>query len=139
MTPAMVRDLLAATDYLITNEHEALDAAAALGHAMTDFEAAALVLAKTGSLTCVVTAGARGAFAFTPAGTRLHAPAPKIAPVDTTGAGDTFVGAFACLMGENAPLQTALDAGCQAAALKCLKQGVQAGMPARRETAALRA
>ena len=40
-------------------------------------------------------------------------------------------------MGENASLQTALDAGCQAAALKCLKPGAQAGMPVRREIAAL--
>ncbi len=137
MTSDMIRDLLAATDYLITNEHEALDAAAALGARETDFEAAAAHLAKTGQLTCVVTAGARGAFAFAPDRARLHAASPAITPVDTTGAGDTFVGAFACVLSENAPLQTALEVGCEAAALKCLKPGAQAGMPRRGEIRAL--
>src|SRR5262249_52957052 len=114
-TAGMIRDLLDATDYLITNEHEALDAATALGMRVTDFEAAAGRLAKLGNLTCVVTAGAHGAFAVTPDGTRVHAPSLKITPVDTTGAGDTFVGAFACILGEKAPLQKALEVGCEAA------------------------
>jgi len=137
MTGGMVRDVLAATDYLVVNEHEALDAAAALGIKMTDFEAAAGALAKAGQLTCVVTAGAEGAFAFAPDGKRIHVPTLKIAPIDTTGAGDTFVGAFACLVSEKTPLQKALEAGCEAAALKCLKAGAQAGMPARSAVKAL--
>jgi len=41
MSSAMLRDLLDSTDYLLVNEHEALDAAATLGIAMSDFEAAA--------------------------------------------------------------------------------------------------
>jgi ribokinase len=91
-----------------------------------------------GELTCVVTAGAEGAFAFAPDGARVHAPTLKIAPVDTTGAGDTFVGAFACLVSENAPLQRALAVGCEAAALKCLKAGAQDGMPRRSAVTVLR-
>ncbi|MBV8926750.1 MAG: ribokinase [Bradyrhizobium sp.] len=133
MTEAMIGALLATTDYLIVNEHEASDAAAALGLAAVDFDAAAAGLARAGQLTCVVTAGARGAFAYGGDGTRVHAPSLDIIPVDTTGAGDTFVGAFACLIGENAPLRTALEAGCEAAALKCLKSGAQDGMPVRRD------
>jgi ribokinase len=133
MTAAMIRDLLDTTDYLIANEHEALDAASALGLSPTDHEAAAVELAKAGQLTCVVTAGARGAFAFVPDGGRSHAPSPPIVPVDTTGAGDTFAGAFACLVSENAALQQALQVGCEAAALKCLKPGAQHGMPMRRD------
>ena len=138
MTREMIRDLLEATDYLITNEHEALDAATALGARETDFEAAAAHLARIGQLTCVVTAGAQGASAFAPDGVRAHASSPDITPVDTTGAGDTFVGAFACLVSENAPLQQALAVGCEAAALKCLKPGAQDGMPARAAISALR-
>ncbi|HLZ01266.1 MAG TPA: ribokinase [Bradyrhizobium sp.] len=139
MSGAMVRDLLQATDYLITNEHEALDAASALGTKPADFETAAAELAKAGQLTCVVTAGAQGAFAFAADGVRVHAPSLKITPVDTTGAGDTFVGAFACILGEKASLKKALEVGCEAAALKCLKLGAQDGMPARGEIRALRA
>jgi ribokinase len=138
MTREMIRDVLAATDYLVTNEHEALDAATALGAKQTDFEAAAAHLARTGQLTCVVTAGAEGAFAFVPDGARTHARSPRITPVDTTGAGDTFVGAFACILAEQAPLQKALEVGCEAAALKCLRPGAQGGMPRRDAISALR-
>ena len=131
MTSEMIRDLLAATDYLLVNEHEALDAAAAIGFSMSDFRAAAGKLAKAGDLTCVVTAGAEGAVATIADDTSLRAPSLNIRPVDTTGAGDTFVGAFACALDEKAPLQKALEIGCEAAALKCLKAGAQNGMPMR--------
>jgi ribokinase len=139
MTAAMIRDLLDATDYLIVNEHEALQSASALGLKLADYEAAAGELARAGQLTCVVTAGERGAFAFARDGERCHAPSPAIIPVDTTGAGDTFAGAFACLVSENAALQQALEIGCEAAALKCLKSGAQSGMPMRSEIRALSA
>jgi ribokinase len=139
MAGGMVRDMLDATDYLVVNEHEALDAAAALGMEMASFETAADALARSGRLICVVTAGAEGAFAFAPDGARVHVPSMRIDPVDTTGAGDTFVGAFACLVSEKAALQKALAVGCEAATLKCLKAGAQAGMPVRGAIRALHA
>ncbi|MDA9402092.1 ribokinase [Bradyrhizobium sp. CCBAU 45389] len=131
MTREMVTEILAVTDYLLVNEHEALDAAMAIGLATVDYEAAAADLAKAGDLTCIVTAGAQGALAVTADGTRLRAPALRITPVDTTGAGDTFAGAFAAMLGEGVALQRALAVGCEAAALKCLKAGAQTGMPMR--------
>jgi ribokinase len=131
MARDMVTELLAVTDYLLVNEHEALDAAAAIGLAPSGYEAAAAELAKAGNLTCIVTAGAQGALAVTASGTHLRAPAPRITPVDTTGAGDTFVGAFAAMLSEGVSLQRALDVSCEAAALKCLKAGAQTGMPMR--------
>ena len=137
MTSSMIRDLLATTDYLLVNEHEAVDGAAAIGVTTSDFDSAAGALARAGELTCVVTAGARGALAVTASGSRIQARSPSITPVDTTGAGDTFVGAFAAMLSEHAPLQHALQNGCEAAALKCLSFGAQAGMPMRREIKAL--
>jgi ribokinase len=131
MTPEMIRDLLDSTDYLLVNEHEALDAAATIGVGLSDFEAAARRLAQAGDLICVVTAGAQGAIAVTADGAGQRAPSPIIRPVDTTGAGDTFVGAFTAMLSEGAPLQNALEVGCEAAALKCLKAGAQDGMPTR--------
>ncbi|OKO76170.1 ribokinase [Bradyrhizobium sp. AS23.2] len=131
MTRDMVTELLAVTDYLLVNEHEALDAAAAIGLAPSGYEAAAAELAEAGNLTCIVTAGAQGALAVTANGIRLRAPAPRITPADTTGAGDTFVGAFAAMLSEGVSLQRALEVSCEAAALKCLKAGAQTGMPKR--------
>jgi len=137
MSREMVSELLAATSHLLVNEHEALDAAAAIDLAASDYEAAAAALAKAGNLVCIVTAGAQGALAVTADGTRLRALAPDITPVDTTGAGDTFAGALAAMIHEKVPLQTALEVGCEAAAQKCLKPGAQAGMPLRGAIAAL--
>ncbi|KYH00007.1 ribokinase [Bradyrhizobium sp. DOA1] len=131
MTREMVTELLAVTDHLLVNEHEALDAADAIGLAPPSYEAAAADLARAGDLTCIVTAGAQGALAVTAEGTRLRAAAPRITPVDTTGAGDTFVGAFAAMISEGVSLQRALEVSCEAAALKCLKAGAQTGMPMR--------
>jgi len=128
-----IHDLLGATDYLLLNEHEALDAAAMIGASTSDFQAAARRLGRVGDLTCVVTAGAHGALAVTAGGATQRAPSPSIRPVDTTGAGDTFVGAFAAMLSEQVPLQKALEVGCEAAALKCLKAGAQDGMPNRDE------
>jgi ribokinase len=137
MTRQMITELLAVTDHLVVNEHEVLDAARAAGLAPSDFETAAAELAKAGDVTCIVTAGAQGALAVTADGTSLRAPAPRITPIDTTGAGDTFVGAFAAMLHEKVTLQTALQIGCEAAARKCLKRGAQAGMPMRHEITAL--
>jgi ribokinase len=137
MTAAMVSEMLAVTDYLLVNEHEARDAAAAIGLASPDYELAAGHLAKVGNLTCIVTAGAEGALAAAPARSSLRVPAPRITPVDTTGAGDTFAGAFAAMVSEGRPLQAALHVGCEAAAQKCLKPGAQAGMPMRSAIASL--
>jgi ribokinase len=131
MTGAMIRDLLEATDYLIVNEHEALDVAVALDAGLTDFEAACRWLARSSALTCVVTAGAQGALAVTADEARFRALAPSIRPVDTTGAGDTFVGAFASMIDEKSSLKKALEVGCEAAALSCLMAGAQHGMPMR--------
>jgi ribokinase len=137
ITGMMMRDVIATTDCLIVNKHEALDAAAALGARAGEVESAARELASAGRLSCVVTSGADGAYAFMPDGSHIHAPSPKIKPVDTTGAGDTFVGAFACLLSEKAPLPKALEVGCEAAAQKCLARGAQDGMPSRSALKAL--
>ncbi|WP_428032887.1 ribokinase [Ancylobacter sp.] len=133
---AELRALLATTDILVVNEIEALMAAKALGGA-TDFKAAARRLAREGNTICVVTAGASGAFFSTPDGETRHVPAVPVSPVDTTGAGDTFVGVLASELarrGELAlrsTLDAALGRACAAASMACLATGAQAGMPTR--------
>jgi ribokinase len=133
MSPAAMADLIEVTDFLVVNEHEAVDAAVALGFAVTNFEEAASFLARKGALTCVVTAGAQGAVAFCSDEQRYKAPAPKIKPIDTTGSGDTFVGILASMIAAGYPLPKALALSCQGATLSCLSFGAQAGMPRRRD------
>ena len=53
--------------------------------------------------------------------------------VDTTGAGDTFVGALAVLLAEGAPLEEAVRWGVHAGALACTRLGAQPSIPFRGE------
>lgn len=123
-------DLLATTDVLVVNEIEAAMAAAVLD-GPTDFTAAAQLLAVRGGLACVVTAGGAGAFMATADGGLRHVPAVPVTPVDTTGAGDTFVGVLASELAAQAELETALQQACAAASMACLAAGAQEGMPTR--------
>jgi ribokinase len=129
---ASAAELLAATSLLVVNEHEALSVASIVGAQVgKDYLAAAAALAQTHGLTCIVTAGERGAFAVDPDGTRIHAAAHSIAPIDTTGAGDTFVGVLAHGLAEGSGVGEAMQRACVAASLSCMTLGAQAGMPYR--------
>jgi ribokinase len=77
----------------------------------------------------VVTRGAAGVSAFLADGSRLDLPALAIEPVDTTGAGDTFVGVLAAALDLGASLETALRRASAAAGLACLARGAQTAMP----------
>ena len=77
----------------------------------------------------VVTRGAAGAGAFLADGSRLDLPALAIDPVDTTGAGDTFVGVLAAALDLGANLEAALRRASAAAGLACLARGAQTAMP----------
>ena len=53
--------------------------------------------------------------------------------MDTTGAGDTFVGVLAAEIARGRALPGALRRACVAASLACTRSGAQAGMPERAE------
>ena len=125
-----VSSLIATTDILVVNEHEALAAAAALGCAATTYAEAGGYLSRKGCV-CVVTAGAAGAVAFHPDGRHDAAAAEPIVPVDTTGAGDTFVGILASGLDEGLLFPQALQRACRGASLACLAIGAQSSMPGR--------
>ncbi|MCZ4348138.1 ribokinase [Devosia neptuniae] len=128
---AMLQQALSATDFLIVNELELADLGAALG-GKTEPEA----IAARFALTLVVTLGSQGAVAVTPDGVRHVAGSPRVAVVDTTGAGDTFVGVLAALLAEGSGVPDALAQACVAGALSCTRLGAQGGMPSRAELAA---
>lgn len=123
-------EVLAVADLLIVNEHEALAVAESLGWLEAgQSEEAAAFLARSHDLTCIVTIGAEGAIAFEGSGSRISVPAPQIAPIDTTGAGDTFVGVLATSLAEGLTLEASMEQACLAASQACLVLGAQAGMP----------
>ncbi|WP_171181331.1 PfkB family carbohydrate kinase [Ruegeria sp. HKCCD8929] len=79
----------------------------------------------------VVTLGPDGAELVTPSGSAANTSSPRIDPVDTTGAGDTFCGVIAMLMAEGQKIEPAMTLACKAAALACSVVGAQTGMPKR--------
>ena len=93
-------------------------------------EEALAVMAKLGTKVLASTAGSRGCW-YVRDGCVKHLPAFEIRAVDTTGAGDTFHGAFlACWLTRPDP-EYCLRFASAAAALKCLKRGGRAGIPDR--------
>jgi ribokinase len=116
LAPALAIDpaVFGALDWLVANEGEA----ATLG----------TVRPRRG---LVVTLGDKGAVATLAEGGEIAVPALAIVPVDTTGAGDTFVGAFAAGLDLGFAVEAALRFAGAAASLSCLGRGAQPSMPSR--------
>ena len=90
-------------------------------------EAAARGLAETFGVTCVVTLGGEGARAFGPEGA-WSVDALRITPVDTTGAGDAFVGVLAASLDSARGFEESLHRASVGAGLACLAEGAQAAL-----------
>ncbi len=119
---------LAALDWLIVNETEAVAVAAGLGLGRLEARAAAAAIASAAEITCIVTLGGEGALAFA-RDVSWQIKALSISPVDTTAAGDAFVGAFAAAMDAGAELPGALQSASIAGGLACLSRGAQPSLP----------
>jgi ribokinase len=135
----MSAELLALVDILVLNETE-------LGYLadteLTDSDAAArifdvaLKLQARADQTICVTLGKRGVLAL--AGREEFAvPGRVVTAVDTTGAGDCFVGALAAQLAEGAPLRDALAFANAAASISVQRMGAGPSMPNAAEVAAV--
>jgi ribokinase len=111
-------DVLADIDVLVANRGEA----DALGMAPALF-------ARRLRQAFIVTQGAAGSFALLRDGGQIAVPALPVEPVDTTGAGDTFVGVLASALNQSLDLTSALRRASAAAGLACLAHGAQSAMP----------
>jgi len=124
------RATLACVDVLVANRGEADAIAREHGVLAGDPEPLVRRLAGRGCGAVVVTLGPGGAVAWA-GGKFLKCPAPEIRPVDTTGAGDTFVGALAAMLDGGSPFETALKFAVAAGALACLTPGAAPSIPDR--------
>jgi ribokinase len=112
-------ELLAHHPILTPNHHEA---AALTGH--DDPEAAARALVALTGAPAVVTLGAGGALVADRDGITLH-PAPRVAAVDTTGAGDVFAGVLAGAVAAGRGLRDAVEVANAAAAEAVTRRGAR--------------
>ena len=83
--------------------------------------------------TLIVTRGSESTLAFPDDSEQIEILPPKVTPVDTVGAGDTFAGAFAFSHATGASLREAITFANAAAALTTLKPGAQSAIPERSE------
>ncbi|MFG6403086.1 ribokinase [Microbacterium sp. P04] len=131
LTPAPAsRDLealLDLTDLLVPNENEALE----LSGSPDAAEAAARLSRRAG--TVIVTRGAHGALVARDGAVVFTLAAPVVTPVDTTAAGDTFVGVLVAWLADGAALEVALSAAAAAAAITVTRAGAAESMPHRDE------
>lgn len=81
----------------------------------------------------VLTLGPEGAVALTPAGEQFHADSPRVEVVETTAAGDTFIGYYLAAVLDGFDTGRALERACRAAALCCSRAGAAESIPTRAE------
>jgi ribokinase len=138
LAPAGTPDpaLLALTDILIANEHEALVLAQAQGWSETEPDAIARRLDAERGIACIVTLGADGVVGWH-GGVRRRMEAPQVAVVDTVAAGDSFAGAFAAALAAGFGFTGALQRGLAAGSLACTRAGAQPSIPRQGEIEAL--
>ncbi|MEV7968819.1 ribokinase [Sphaerisporangium sp. NPDC088356] len=131
LTPApaqeLPRELLAAVGLIVPNEHEA-EAITGLADPGEALEALLDLVPEA-----VITLGGEGALYGSRSGERLRVPAVPVKAVDTTAAGDTFVGALAVARAEGRPRAEALRFAATAAALSVRREGASTSMPTRAE------
>ncbi|MQY33156.1 Ribokinase [Streptomyces sp. RB17] len=120
-------ELLDTTDLLVSNEYEAIT----LTGRTDPREAAAALLDLVPEV--VVTLGATGSLYLARGTDPLVIPAPQVTAVDSTGAGDTFVGALAVALAEEKPVREALSWAAAAASISVQRAGASVSMPYRPE------
>lgn len=135
----MSGELLALVDILVLNETELGFLA---GAELSDNDEAARIIGVARKLqaradqTICVTLGKRGVLAL--AGREeVAVPGRAVKAVDTTGAGDCFVGALAAQLADGVPLRAALTFANAAASISVQRMGAGPSMPTAAEVAAM--
>ena len=120
-------ELLAVTDWIIPNETEFKEL---LGQDPTSDEA--LKKFRPGK-NSIVTLGSEGAVLITSDGNLTRISAPKVNAVDTTGAGDAFVGVFAFGLASGKNPEDAMKLGIKVASMSVTRKGAQSSYPSQAE------
>ena len=128
-TRALAKTIYESVDIFVVNEHEVRTLSG-----IENIEAATAWFQTQGCRVVVVTLGADGAtFVSFSDGKQGAVPPPKVTPVDTTGAGDCFVGWLGVGIAEGLNLEQSVQRAVKAASLKTTRPGAQHGMPYRDE------
>jgi len=132
LNPAPARrigdEMLEGVRFLVPNRQELAGLTGLPTDIVADVEVAAKTLLLRGAQNVIVTLGREGALRATIDRARMF-PAPIVEAVDTTGAGDTFVGGFAAEWCRTSDIDAAVIFAQRAAAYSVIGRGAQASMP----------
>ena len=124
--------LLSLVDYIVPNEIEAQSLTGIKWKGDQDIRKMAEKLLKMGVKNVVITLGPKGLF-FKNRSEEIWMKAFKVKVMDTTAAGDAFLGALATGLAENKPIREALRYANGAGALATTKLGAQPSLPFRKD------
>ncbi len=136
LNPAPARslptELISLADFILPNETELSLLADQPVNDLASAEKAAKTLIECGAQNVIVTLGAKGALIVS--GKQVsHVDTYQVNVVDTTAAGDAFIGGFASALLQNKSLEEAVRYGCACGALATTRFGAQPSLPTREE------
>jgi ribokinase len=123
-------DLLSVTDWLIPNEieFEEFVGSAPTSHSLKQF--------RKGKES-IVTLGDQGAVLISSEGELTDISTNKVQAIDTTGAGDCFIGSFSYALGSESTPQEAAQFACRIASISVTRKGAQSSYPSAAEISTL--
>jgi ribokinase len=128
--PEHLADFYAVSDIICPNETEAALLTGRAVDSLEDAEIAGRMLLGRGPKTVILTLGGRGCLLVTH-DRAMHIPAESVTAVDTTGAGDAFVGSLAFFLAAGTAIETAARRANQIAAVSVQGRGTQTSFPDR--------
>ena len=125
-------DILTQVDFFVPNQWEAQSLTGLKMERRQDIQKMADRLLDMGTKNVVITLGRKGLF-FKNATESIWMRAFRVNAVDTTAAGDAFMGALACALADHKPIREVLKFANGAGALATTKLGAQPSLPSRRD------
>jgi len=126
--PNLPEEFYQLSDIFCPNESETELLTGLPVNSQEEAEAAARVLMERGAGTVILTLGERGSLLVTADGS-VHVPATPVKALDTTGAGDAYVGSLAYFLAAGKPLTEAIRRANHIAAISVQSAGTQTSFP----------
>lgn len=125
--------LIAHTDLLIPNETEFFSLTGYYTECRDSILQGAGVLYEQGVQSLLITLGAKGALYLDQNGVEIEKTGHRVNAVDTTAAGDSFIGGFVTALAEGREVEEAMEFAMKVAAITVTRHGAQSALPDRKE------